>query len=192
MAAILPSNQQLARVQHTIHHPHQTKPPGWWGPHRSLAHPQNRNDWTNSQHPNIQKKIKKNNYSKTKFWNSLFFYTFQTDWETPFLAAHSWTLGRSVLPRHPSCGAFWRLPLLSVCLVRQSINQPNYHLNVSRWAGKEEGTDAAWRVFTRPRVEGPQFRMGKVFPITYTELYTVLCAHFSLIILNICMNQGDR
>merc|ERR1711973_925029 len=117
---------------------------------------------------NILTSIKqnKNNYcSKTKFWNSLFFYTFQTDWEHLFQAKH--------------------LEPLPKCVVASF----NFHLYCHRaWGTECDTSRTIRRVSNSARVEGLG---GEGVPI-HTRSYTVLCAHFSLIILNICMNQGDR
>merc|ERR1711973_704357 len=78
---------------------------------------------------NILTSIKqnKNNYcSKTKFWNSLFFYTFQTDWEHLFRAKHLEPLPKCVVASfnfHLSKGYYGAVVFPSSSLACGAINQ---------------------------------------------------------------------
>jgi len=148
----------------------------------------------------------------TNLWNSLFFYTFQTEEDnqnslscaTPPSAAASW-ICIAIPPRwpvwFPSCHHLGQMAVVacaSTLLPPRYINQP-YHQQPRRGEGGWSAATAILGAFTSqrgstrgeeasrtgaPSWDGVNTALNVVF-LYYTRSYTVLCAHFSLIILNI-------
>merc|ERR1711972_623501 len=115
---------------------------------------------------------------------------FQTDREHLFRAKYLEPLPKCLVASfnfHLSKGYYGAVVFPSSSLACGAINQSTIYTATGRggWSVKRP---AIRRVSNSARVEGLG---GEGVPI-HTRSYTVLCAHFSLIILNICMNQGDR